>query len=210
MFLHNSGNQQGLHRSFRADGALVSSVTPLLVLPQALSRSSMLVMNIAATPMYLEHGCARANATITAGVVTALTVLNGGFGFTRPPTVQFLGGDNTYVASSSWNGRGLPGADAPSGPSSRPAMAHAVLTGGVVTSLVIDDPGAGYVNPPEVLMTNDAMDPFGCADPSLGAGSGILLVPGGGSMYINGTTCYTDQVALWGTNAAKFTCEYML
>jgi hypothetical protein len=209
MFLNNSGTQQGLHRSYRADGALASSVTPLLVLPQAISRSSMLVMNISGTPMFLEHGCARALVTITAGAVTAITVTNGGFGFTRAPTVEFVGGDATYVANAAWNGRGLPGAQSPSGPTAQPAMAHAVLTGGVVTSIVIDNPGAGYVNPPEVLLTNAVNDPFGCADPSLTAGSGVLLVPGGGSMYINGTTCYTDAVALWGTAAAKFTVEYM-
>lgn len=221
MILPNAAGQPGLHRAFRADGTLSSN--SVLVLPQAMTRCQFMIMNISAAPMYMDHGCARANAVITSGAVTSLTISNGGFGFTIPPLVTFAGGGGQgtgvnqgnagIIANSSWNGRGLLGSPPPSGTSptvARPAVARSVLTSGVVTSFIIDDPGAGYVNPPEVILTNDPRDPFGCADPSVGSGSGVYLAANGGSYYLNGTAMWMDAVALWGTNASKFTCEYML
>jgi hypothetical protein len=110
-----------------------------LILPRAAPRSSVTIQNTSASDtIVIEIGCARATATISGGKVTAVTVTNGGFGFTYPPYVKFLGGGNQL------NGRdlglGYPGQYAPS----NVATAHCVLTAGAVSSIVIDNPGSGY------------------------------------------------------------------
>lgn len=222
MHLLNSLYQNGPDRSYRADGAL-STTSPKLILPQATSRSFLLFQNTGANPIRLEHGCARATATLTSGVVTGVTILNAGFGFTLPPQVQFKGGGilPTALTASAWDGRGqIDNWPTPAGsnllvtPSVqfRPAKATAVLTAGVVTSFVIGDGGAGYTNIPEVMLTNDPNDPFGCADPSIGGGSGLLVpAPSGvlpGSYLLNGTFCHTDAIAVYAATAASFYLEW--
>lgn len=220
MYFPNTESQSGLHRTFRADGTLASGSAPQLVLPQALARCNFVVQNISVSTMWLEMGCARATATISGGVVNSITVGNGGFGFTLPPSVEVKGGAGGYVTStaSGWNGIGLIGSPDPVGVNLtttppnyfRPCRAHAVLSTGVVSSIVIDDGGAGYVNPPEVLLFNNALDPFGCADPSVGSGSGIELSASGGAFSYSGTACPTDALALFGSISTKFTVVYMV
>ncbi len=61
--------------------------------------------------------------------VGSFTVTNGGTGYTSPPAVALTGGGGTG------------------------ATAHAVLTGGVVTSIVVDTAGEGYTSPPAVAFT---------------------------------------------------------
>lgn len=217
MYLPNAQHQTGLHRSFRADGTLTNS-SAQLVLPVAMSRAMFMIMNCSASTMYLEHGPARATSTITSGTVTGTTITNAGFGYTYPPMVEFVGGYGNYVASSTWNGLGLIGSASPQGVrvqglSVRPTHARvakgtAVLSGGAIASITIDDLGAGYINPPEILLTNDPRDPFGCAVPV--AGTSIILPASGGFYYVNGTACFTDQVALIGTTSSAFVAEYML
>ena len=56
MYLANANNQMGQHFAYRADGSLASSVTPLLVLPQALSRAMLNIQNISAAAMWMENG----------------------------------------------------------------------------------------------------------------------------------------------------------
>jgi hypothetical protein len=213
--LLNSGYQNGTFRAYRADGSLISN-SPKLILPQATSRSMLSIQNAGTGTLYVEYGCARATATLTNGVVTAITILNPGFGFTRPPHAQFKGGGagptNQFLVAltaSGWDGRGqIDNWPTPAGVDTlvtppiyyRPAKAKAVLTSGVVTSFLITDGGAGYINPPEVLLVNDPLDPFGCADPSYGGGSGTILY-GAGADYWNGTFCPTDAVAIYGSAA---------
>lgn len=222
MQLMDSGYQGGNHRAFRADGSL-STTAPKLILPRATSRSFLFFQNTGSNSIYLDHGCARATATLTNGVVTALTILNGGFGFTLPPLVQFKGGGilPTALAASEWDGRGqIDNWPTPSGSNLlvtpptqfRIAKATAVLTAGVVTSFLISDGGAGYTNIPEVMLSNDPSDPFGCADPSLSSGSGLLVpAPTGvlpGEYVLNGTFCHTDPIAVYASAAAKYYLEY--
>jgi hypothetical protein len=219
MNLLNSGYQGGTFRAYRADGTL-GNTSPKLILPQATSRSYLSIQNIGTTTMYMDHGGARATATLTAGVVTGFTILNGGFGYTLPPHVQLKGGGGpTFVAlaASGWDGRGqIDNWPVPNGVNTiatppiffRPAQAIAVLTAGVITSFTIQDGGAGYVNPPEVLITNDQNDPFGCADPSKSSGSGFILYAGGG-YFLNGTFCHTDAIALYASGgSASYAAEY--
>lgn len=217
MHLFNSGQQNGTDRAYRADGTLVSTA-PRLILPQTNSRAFLSIQNIGANAMFMEHGCARAIATITGGVVTAISILNPGFGFTRPPIVQFKGGGTiTALGASLWDGRGqIDNWQTPQGanllvtPNTvyRAAKATAVLTAGVVTSFSISDGGAGYTNPPEVLLTNDPLDPFGCADPSYNSGSGVY-VGLYGSYFLNGTFCHTDAIAFYASaGSASYYLEY--
>src|SRR4051812_9237914 len=153
----------------------------------------LLVQNTSQAPMWMDHGPCRARATITAGAVTSLTITNAGFGYTVPPIVELIGGAAPIVTST-WNGYGQIGYPNPAGFTSatatvpaiysRPAKVRAVLTLGVLTSFVIDDPGAGYINAPMVVMYNAPNDPFGCADPSVNISgtiySGLQIPPNGG------------------------------
>jgi hypothetical protein len=219
MHLLNSLNQQMTDRSYRFDGTLTNT-SPRLVLPQALSRSFLSFQNTSPNVMWLEHGGARAIATISSGVVTGFTILNPGFGYVLPPVVQFKGGGGQFSAAltaSAWDGRGqIDFWPTPSGQNLlvtppivfRPALATAILTNGVVTGFNISDGGAGYTNPPEVLLVNAPGDPYGCADPSNGSGSGVELVSGG-TYFLNGTFCHTDAIALYtGTASSKYYGEY--
>jgi len=69
---------------------------------------------------------ATVNITTTGGVVTAATVATGGLFYTTPPVITLPGG--TF------------------GPGTTTAVLTGVLTGGVLTSVAITNPGAGYVN----------------------------------------------------------------
>jgi hypothetical protein len=78
-----------------------------------------------------------------------------------------------------------------------------------VSSIVIDSPGAGYIMPPFIFLTNDATDPFGAALPS--ATVGIELVPAGGSYTLNGSLCTTDAISVYGaTTGATFVAKYTI
>lgn len=153
--------------------------------------------------MYVEFGSARTHCALSSGAVSSVTVDNGGFGFTIPPVVEFLGGGNGGNTA-------VIGTIDPYGPApAHPAQAHAVLTAGVVTSIVIDDPGVGYVAVPYVRLINSNLDFVGCADPSKNSGSGLLLYPGQ-TITDNDLTVPTDQVAVFcATLSAAFFCRYM-
>lgn len=210
MKLNGAQGQVGPHFYYDASGAVISSTVPQLILPRPHSRSMFIVANLSPTfPMYLEFGSARAVATISGGVVTAITLTNPGFGFSLPPVVQLRGGKTTAAPSS------VVSADPNSGAPPHTATAHCVMSGSVpnqvVASIVVDYGGSGYVTPPYVLIMNPQDDPYGCADPSYGGFSGVPLAPNGGNYYVNGTSCSTDQMALYcpGGAAAKFTCKWM-
>jgi hypothetical protein len=192
--------------TFRADGTIASISAPQLVLPEQWQRSYLKFQNVSNNIMYVEFGSARAHATLTSGAVTAVTVDNGGFGFTLPPNVEFLGGggggNTTRVGTLD-----------PFGPApqeyGKPAQAHAVLTAGVVTSIVIDDPGSNYLVAPYVRLTNNPLDFIGCADPSLNSGTGCILYPGDW-LTDEHMSVPTDQMAVFcATISSPFFCRYM-
>ena len=221
MNLPGSQNQKRLDRLFRADGTASSTVK--LVLPRSAARSCLILQNTGVTnPLWFDIGSARATATITNGVVTSLTVLNGGFGFLKPPIVTLLGGGSNNgqfaaaLSASGWDGRGqLDQFPVPSGiiktttPNTvyRPANVTAVLTSGVVTSFVINDGGAGYVNAPEVLIANQFNDPFGCADASNSSGQGFYLVAGA-TLRFDATFCPTEQISVYSASGTTYAVGY--
>ena len=215
MKLVGASGQAVPHRLYTMDGAIASATASQLVTPIPLSRSFALFQNLSGAPMYLEFGSARATATISGGQVTAVTITNGGFGFTAPPTIQFDGGAgyNPTIAVGP-SGAGMPGyaapSNAPNNLGGRPAKARCVLTSGVVTSIVIDDPGAGYVFAPYVDIHNAYSDRYGAADPFYGSVNSGQYIGPGGSYYINGTVCDTEQWSVWcGTSTSKYLFRWM-
>lgn len=195
------GEQQVLLPLYRADGTVAAGGTPQLILPRAAPRSSITIQNTSPTDtIVIEFGSARATATISGGKVSAITVTNGGFGYTYPPYVRFLGGGNTL------NGRdlalGYPGQYAPS----NYATAHCVLTAGAVSSIVIDNPGSGYDCAPYVQLLNDPNDNYGCAAPT--SSVGYKLAPG--AVYERSyNVVSTDAIAVYGpTTGNSWFCSY--
>lgn len=206
MYLVGTRGQQAPDYSYRADGTITAGGTSQLVLPIPAGMSSLLIQNQSAGNLYFEFGSARATATISNGTVSAVTVTNGGFGFTYPPHIDFLGGGGVGAASGVKVGAGQPGYAAPNSPggaTGRPAQARAVLTSGVITSIVIDDPGAGYSFAPYVKIVNAGGDAYGCADPYYGNVSSGVLLSAGGSLTSHATVCPTEQIAVWGATTGQ-------
>jgi len=211
-------DQQQRDHLFVADSSIVAGNTSQLLLPERKSCSFLVVQNNSSAVLYIEIGGARATVSLTSGALNAFTVTNGGFGYTLPPKVHLLGGGNggnnlsPGATLPTWPAPGDPGFAAPrfGSTTARPGKAHAILTTGVVTSIVVEDPGSGYVTPPYVFLENDILDPNGVADPYFGSvNSGISIPVSGGNYWSNGTHCTTDAIAIWGgTTGQAFSCRW--
>ena len=212
MYLPGSKAQGDRSPAYDASGLTTGAAQ--LVRPMVPSCSFFLIQNLSTSNvLYVDFGAARATATLTSGAISSITVTNGGFGYTYPPVVLFAGGG--YANNTKNLGLNQPGGDSPNSAikAGRPARAHAVLTSGVVTSIVIDDPGAGYAIAPYVYLQNTTLDPYGAANPltSSTAGGGVYLAANGGSFYMNGTVCPTDQVAIYCSAASQpYTFKWMV
>ena len=200
-------------RLYDASGTITTGGTAQLLLPVAQVRSSLLILNLSTSNLFLEFGSGRATASLTGGGVSSCTVTNAGFGYTQAPTIKFLGGafgpPGNPMAAPAYTLQGLPDWTAPN----NPAQAHCVMTGSAgsqtISSIVIDSPGSGYAYPPYVLITNHHNDPFGCAVPS--ATVGMELISSGGNYTANGSVCTTDQIGIFGTvTGQQFMCKYTL
>ena len=193
--------QQVLTPTYRADGAVTTGGTPQLILPRAAPRSSILIQNTSTSDtITLEFGCARATATVTNGMVTAITVTNAGFGFTYAPSVHFLGGGN--MSNGRDLGVGYPNQLAPS----NYASAHCVMSGGSISSIVIDNPGSGYDCAPYVQLLNDPNDNYGSAIPSATVGYKLTA----GSVFRESyNVVTTDTIAVYGGSTGdSWFCMY--
>jgi len=209
MYLLNSKNQTNLDPLY--DGSGVTTGAPQLIRPMVPSCSHFIIQNISADIMYVEFGAARAAATITDGAISDIEVTNGGFNYTYPPIVRFAGGG--YALNGSNLGLNQPGGDGPTSATGkgRLAIAHAVLTADVVTSIVIDDPGAGYAIAPYVFLVNTTLDPYGCASPFFGSTVSGIMLAAGAYYTMNGTVCPTDPISLYcASEAAAFTFKWMV
>jgi len=204
--------QANANRVFTASGAIASGGTAQILLPVAISRSSLIIQNITQTAghnIFITIGAPPATCTLSSGTVNTVTAGNAGAGYSRPPQVFFFGGLLANRASApALTLAGLP--DYPSPPN--PAQAHCVMTGSApnqtIASIAIDNPGSGYAYPPYVLLINDPLDPYGYSVPS--ATNGIQLAPAGGSYTSNGSVCPTDQIAIFSAATDAFTCYYTL
>lgn len=212
MKLVGSGLQSVRHPLYDASGTIQTGGTAQLVLARSQSRSFLMLQNLSAGTLVFEFGSARATATITNGVVTSCTVTNAGFGFTKPPVIEFLGGG--FAGNSSYLGLNQPNGESPNsagGRKGRPAKAHAVLTAGAVSSIVIDDGGADYAIAPYVFIYNSDLDPYGAAAPTATPGAGSLsLATATPPFILNGTACTTDQISVIGASStAAYMCRWM-
>lgn len=219
MRLVGSRGQRVRDALYDASGTITAGSTAQLVLPETLSRSFLLLQNLSPGPLYVEMGAARVTCSISSGAVTSggFIITNAGFGYTYPPAIEFLGGGNS--GNTVVKGVGQPTFPAPGDPwygtafyhdlsSQKPAKASAILTGGAVTSIVLESGGSGYNAAPFMFLRNSMRDPNGCAIPS--ATSGILLPAQGQALIWNGTTCPTDPIAIvGGTTGQAFTCKWM-
>lgn len=203
MILHGAGGQTGPHSLYWADGTIASGANPQLVLAASQSRSMLLFQNLSSAPMYVNIGVAHATTTLTSGVVTGVTVTNGGFGFTYPPSVCFLGGGSSNVSGNLATAQ--PGGSTPQ----NPAQGLAVLAAGAVSSVTITNGGANYLTAPYVLFINDPRDSIGCVKASSTLG---MYVPAlGGQLFFNGTACPTDPVSVFcPTAGSAYACRWMV
>ena len=79
-----------------------------------------------------------------------------------------------------------------------------------MTSITIEDGGAGYVVAPFVSIRNSRQDPNGAADPSLHSGSGYWLTGTNPTLQIDGTACPTSPVSIFcATSGARFAVKWM-
>lgn len=209
MYLIGARGQQTPDRTYRLDGSILVAGVSQIVTPIPLSRGNYVFQNTSAEVLFLEFGSARASAQITGGTVTGCTILNGGKGFLKPPIIDFQGGGpyGPQVGVGP-GGAGMPGYASPTYVSAqtpaRPARAHCVLTAGVVSSIVIDDPGQGYAFAPWVDIVNDPADRYGGADPFYaGIAQGQMVGASGGAYYVNGTAVDTEQMYVYGATAGQ-------
>jgi hypothetical protein len=218
MQLPGARGQQERDLTLGGAGTITAGGTAQLLLPEAKSRSLFIFSNLSSGNLLLEFGSARAHAVLTGTAVTSIVIDNAGFNFTYPPSVDLIGGGNSN--NTAYLGVADVGYPAPGDPAyvyprttdlsgQRPARAGIpVLSAGAVSSIPVADGGAGYQIAPLVFIKNSMRDPFGCAIPS--ATSGILIVAGGGSFYVNGPACMTDSIAVFGaTTGQQFYYKYM-
>jgi hypothetical protein len=213
MKLTGSSEQAVYHYLYRADGSIATGGTPQLVLGRSVARSHLLFQNTSNGPLWIEIGTGAATATLSNGGVASVSVVNAGFGFSAPPLVRFFGGGNAY-GNTSFTGSSQPNFPGPNsvGPAGRIARARCVMTGSApsmsISSIVVDDPGAGYVIAPYVAILNSDLDPNGAAAPADGVG--IFMNASAAPLIYNGTVCPTDPVAVWGaTTGQTFTCRWL-
>jgi len=84
----------------------------------------------------LSTGLASLTAVLTAGVVTSITINDGGSGYTAAPTLVFSGGDGSG------------------------AVATATLTAGIVTGTTIHNGGSGYTSAPTITCVGGTVEPI--------------------------------------------------
>lgn len=174
-------------------GTVTAGGTAQLILPQQPRRLLLSISNMDATDvMYVGVGPAKATAALAAGAVTTITVNNGGVGYTVAPQVRILGGlvngdYQTAPGATNLQGISVPGVV---------CQAHAVLTGGAVSSIVVDNPGSGYLVAPLIYLEN----PW----PTLGGGAYAPGVSNGIPIPVNTTFTFQGSFMIPGSAVALF------
>lgn len=221
MQLIGARDQQVRDHIYTADGTIASGNGAQLLLPERKSCSFLLIVNNSSGSLWLEFGGARATVTISNGALNVFTVTNSGFNYSLPPTVLLLGGgsggNNLCPGATlpTWPAPGDPGFAAPrqGSTTARAGSATATLSGGSVSAINVNDPGAGYVTPPYVFLENNILDPNGVATPSASGSVGVELAAAGtagNSIMFNGTACPTDAIAIIGASMGQqFACRWM-
>ena len=110
-----------------------------------------------------SNGGAIFQAVIGGAVSTTVTVTNGGKNYTYPPIV-LLDAPNVGVGTTGVQ-----------------ATAHCTLSGSAVSTVTIDDQGAGYTTVPSVYFQNDPREGFNNVTVGSGA-SGVATLTGSGTV----------------------------
>lgn len=195
MILTGGRSQPNLDETFDFSGTITAGGTAQTLLPQQPWRTWLFFTNISTGNLTLAIGAPPATAGLTNGVVTSITIPDGGLGFTIAPQVVLLGG--------------LVRGDLRSGGPANPAQVVVSLTGSAInTTAVIANGGSGYLVAPYVQFLNPL--PFlggGTGTPS--ATSGIVVLPNG-SFVMESSAITTSAVSVWGaTTTQAFTCKVM-
>lgn len=207
MHLPGSRGQQQIEDYYDSSGSITTGGTAQLILPQRKSCSFLLIANVSTGPLMIQVGIRPATAVLTNGVVTSVTVNDAGFGFQVPPDVFFWGGGNANDPMTL--GGTMPDWPSPSkAAAGRAIMGASGISGLNVSSIEIDNGGSGYTAAPFVYLRPQRIDPTGVGIPS--ASVGIPLGANGGNYYVNGTTCPSTAIAIWGaTTGQAFTVKWM-
>lgn len=218
MILPGARGQMQRDHLYRADGTIATANVSQLLLPERKSCTFLLIANNSAETLWVEFGGARATCTISGGALSTFSITNGGFGYQIAPTVRLFGGGNggnptaPGVGLEGWPAPGDAGFTAPrqGSTTARQGKATAVINAsGVVTSIAVEDPGAGYVTAPFVFLENSVLDPFGVADCYYSSVNSGIQIFAGGNYYVNGTHCPTDALAIWGgTLSQAYFCAW--
>ncbi len=110
---------------------------------------------------------ASAEAVVVGGKVTGLLITNPGQGYSSPPTVAFVGGGGTGATATARltygvgpitvNAGGSGYTSAPTvqlvGGGGTGATARVVMNGATVQSVIVTNPGSGYLSPPTLLFS---------------------------------------------------------
>lgn len=227
MYLPHTRGQQRRDHLYDASAAIASGGTAQLLLPAAVARSFLMIQNVSDTVMWIKFGAARLTATLTSGVISIVSVVDGGFGFTAlngilPGINVYGGGTDQRQYGNSFVGVGQPDYPSPTAGSNNVQTAHPasllpVMAGGAISSVTIVNGGSGYKAAPYLHVTNSHLDPIGCATAAASFGS-ILLPPSGGAIATvpgsatlpliwNGTMCPTDPISIFcATTGKNYTC----
>jgi hypothetical protein len=180
-------------------GSIVAGGTAQLLLPQQPGRDYLSITNTSATDsLYVSIGPAKATATLTGTAVTAVTVNNGGIGYTVAPQVIFLGGvragDYSLAPGSTDKILGVQTAGFP-------AQAAATIAAGAVSAVTVNNGGSGYLVVPTVYLVNPwpvlgggAYAPAATASTT---GQGIVI-PANTTFTISGMTVPASAIAING------------
>lgn len=131
---------------------------------------------------------ATATATISGGVVTGITINNGGSGYTTAPTVNFYGGGSIVNGGSK-------------------ARATATISGGVVTGITINNGGSGYTSAPSMIISggNKGMlfpnlnisDLSSTTSPVVSPANGLIGYNGGTNSNNKGLHFFNETAGRW-------------
>jgi FtsP/CotA-like multicopper oxidase with cupredoxin domain len=151
------------------------TVTSIIIINPGVGYSSAPVVNITGG----AGSGAKATATVTGGVVTAITVTNGGFGYA--PKVTLVDGTGTGATATATVAN-LPGSG---------ATATATITSGIVdNTILITNGGSGYTSAPVVIFTGGGSPTTVATGTATIAGGHVtaITVTNGGAGYTSPPT----------------------
>jgi hypothetical protein len=167
---------------------------------------------------------ATATAVLGSGIVTAIALTEAGSGYTSTPTVTISGGGGnnaTAVAgflsfakgtvgilvTAGGSGYSSPPTVTISGGGGANANAVAIVNGGAVTSIVVDNPGSGYTSNPTVAITGGGGNgasaiAFATVDQNVDIASfqGRVWIAQGRTVFYSAAGLYNDFVSVSAGN----------